>query len=92
MLAGNKKHTGRENKNQSVCLYQELTNIVMSKIALKALEGDSKRHCQKGYDLEKTYASNLMRDSFIDEFPFGKIKLMAEVDLVQKSYKTHVKD
>ena len=56
----------------------------MRNVVLKALEGDAKRHFQKGHDLEKMHASNLMQDSLIDEFPFEKNKFIAEVILVQK--------
>ena len=52
-LVGNKKHVGRASKNQSECLNQELTNIIISKMAFKALDGDTTRYCQKGHDLEK---------------------------------------
>ena len=61
-------------------------------MALKALDGDAKRYCQKGHDLEKTYTSHLMLDSLNNNFPFGKIEQTSEVGLVQKIDKPYVKD
>ena len=64
----------------------------MSKIALKPLNGDAKRYCQKGHDLEKTYTNHLMLDSLNNNFPFGKIEQISEVGLVQKVDKKYCKD
>ena len=56
-LVESKKHAGRASKNHSGCLNQELTNIIISNMALKALDGDAKIFCQKGHDLKKTHNS-----------------------------------
>ena len=72
MLVGNKKHVGRTGKNNSDSLEQELTNDVISKMALKPLQGDTKRYYQKRHDLEGTYTNHLMCDSLNNNFPFGK--------------------
>ena len=87
-----KKNVGRASKNQSDSLEQELTNIVLNKIALKALNGDAKRYFQKGHDLERTYTEQLTLHSNCGQFSFGKIEQVTEVELVKKLDKKYVKD
>ena len=93
MLRSKKKHVGRaSSKNQSESLEQELTNIILSKMALKPLQGDTKRYRKQGHDLEKTYTKHMMLDSLNNQFPFGKFEQISEVGLVQKVDKSYVKD
>ena len=69
MLVSKKKHVARASKNQNNILEQELTNIILRKIYLKTLSGYTKRYCQKGRDLEKTYSSHIMLDFSNNNFP-----------------------
>ena len=91
MLISKKKHVGRASKNQNDILEQELTNIILSKISLKQLQGDSKRYCQNGTTW-KTYSKQLILDSLLHEFPFGEIEKISEVGVVQKVDKKYCKD
>ena len=74
ILVGSNTRVGRGSKNQIEYLNQELTNIIISKMALKSLDGDSKWYFLKGHKLEKTFTSHLMLNSLRNEFPFGKFK------------------
>ena len=93
ILRSKKKHMGRAaSKNQSESLEQELTNIILNKMALKPLQGDSKGYHKQGHDLEKIYTKHMMLDSLNNQFPFGKIEHIPEVGLVQKADTIYVKD
>ena len=53
LIEKNKKHVGRANKNNIDSLEQERTHVVINKMALKLLQGDAKRYCQKWHDYAK---------------------------------------
>ena len=85
VLVTNKKPINiRNGKYQSEDMLQELTNEIVGKIALKPLEGDAKRYCQLGHDLEKTYTQQLIIDCQNSLFSFGDIEQISEVGLVEK--------
>ena len=73
----------RTNSVRDDSLVQELVNIVVRGMALKALQGGAKDNCMKGHEMEEIYSQLLVEN---DNFPadWGVIEEVARSGLVQK--------
>ena len=55
MLLNNRRHSRKLRRNQNDNILQNLTNVVVSNIVTKPLEGGTTSHCRLVHDLEDMY-------------------------------------